>query len=251
MSTSKTEVDGAFARASALVVGVGGLGCPAALALVRAGVGRVVLADDDRVEASNLHRQILFSELDIGLDKLDAAKRTLLARGGSARGVELVRSRLLPENALELARSVDIVVEGADNFATKFLAADAAFLAGRPVVHGAAIRWHGTAWLVGPSGQPCYRCLFEDIPAGAQANCAVAGVMGPVVGFVGALMADLALRELARDATARGRVASYDGKRDVLRTTEIRPRPACPLCGDGRIRDLDESRYFDGLSACI
>jgi adenylyltransferase/sulfurtransferase len=236
-----------LADKSALIVGVGGLGCPAALALVRAGVGRVVLADDDLVEAANLHRQILFDERDVGRSKLDAARETLLGRGATDRGVELYRGRLLPDTARELVRSVDVVVEGSDNFATKFLAADASFLERRAVVHGAAIRWQGTAWLVPPGGAPCYRCLFEDVPAGAQLGCSEAGVMGPVVGFVGALMADLALRFLVGDESAAGSITSYDGKRDRLRATSVPARPDCPLCGQRLIADLIETRYVSGL----
>jgi len=246
MSTFRTDAT-LLATKSALVVGVGGLGCPAALALVRAGVGRVVLCDDDLVEPGNLHRQILYDVRAVGEHKLDAAKRTLLARGGTDQGVVLHRGRLLPESARELVRSVDVVVEGSDNFATKFLAADACFLEGRAVAHGAAIRWHGTAWLVAPSGQPCYRCLFEDVPRGAQQTCAEAGVMGPMVGLVGALLADLALRWLAGEVEATGAIWSYDGKSDRLRSTAVRPRPDCPLCGQRSIDDLTESRYVSGL----
>lgn len=248
MSTFRTDSE-ALARASALVVGVGGLGCPAALALVRAGVGRVVLLDDDHVEEQNLHRQILFGAPDVGRPKLEVAKATLLSRGGTERGIQLVNDRLLPENARELVRSVDVVLEGSDNFATKFLAADACFLEQRPVVHGAAIRWNATAWLVTPRGAPCYRCLFEDVPAGAQAGCSEAGVMGPVVGLAGALMADLALGQLLGESERAGRILSYDGKRDRLRETPVPPRPGCPLCGDRRIEDLARDRYVSGLCA--
>jgi molybdopterin/thiamine biosynthesis adenylyltransferase len=247
MSTFKTERE-ELAKKSALVVGVGGLGCPAALALVRAGVGRVVLADDDPVEAENLHRQILYGLADVGRPKLDAARDTLLRRGGSEAGIELWRGRLLPRAAREMVRGVDVVLEGSDNFATKFLAADACGLERRAVVHGAAIRWRGTAWLVLPAGAPCYRCLFEDVPSGAQQTCAQAGVMGPVVGFVGALMADLALRYLTGDLEAAGRIWSFDGKADRLRAAEVPPRPGCPLCGTRRIAELLESTYVGGLS---
>jgi len=244
MSTFRSEPQALLGK-SALVVGVGGLGCPAALALVRAGVGRVVLCDDDTVELTNLHRQILFGELDIGADKLEAARNTLARRGARPEGLSLVRSRLLPQNARSLVASVDIVVEGADNFATKFLCADACRLAERPVVHGAGIRWQATAWAVSAHGLPCYRCLFEDVPAAAaQPNCAEAGVIAPVVGLCGALMADLALRILTNDSSAFGTLLSYDGKADRLRAVEVRPRQSCPLCGPERtICDIDESRY--------
>ncbi len=235
-----------LAGKSALFVGVGGLGCPAALALTRAGIGRVVLADDDLVDVSNLHRQILYGEDDVGKDKLAAARRTLLRRGGTEQSIELVPTRLLPENARTLVKGVDVVVEGADNFATKFLCADACRLEERPVVHGAAVRWVGTALAVGPRGTPCYRCLFEDVPPGdADERCATAGVMGPVCGLVGALMADLALRVLTSDLSAFGTIHCYDGARDRLRAVDVPARASCPLCGAvPSIADIDESRYL-------
>lgn len=233
-----------------LVVGAGGLGCPALLALSRAGIGRLVLADDDVVEASNLHRQVLFSETDVGCDKLTAAVGAL-RRDGYAGQLDVVRSRFLPENALDLVDSVDLVVEGADNFATKFLAADACRLGGRPVVHGSAVRFRATAWAVGPEGRPCYRCLFEDVPFGqAQANCAEAGILGPVAGLAGALMADLALRIVVGRAAAEGRVHTYDGLTDRLRQVEVAPRRDCPLCGPARsIFGIDETRYTGAICA--
>jgi molybdopterin/thiamine biosynthesis adenylyltransferase len=239
-----------LSRASVLVVGAGGLGCPATLALARAGIGRIVLSDDDVVEASNLHRQILFSDEDIGRDKLDSAERAL-RRAGFGGTVERVRSRFLPDNARTLSANVDVVVEGADNFATKFLAADACRLEGRPVIHGAAVRFRATAWAVGADGAPCYRCLFEDLPReGAQASCAEAGVMGPVVGLAGALMADLALRVLLGRPSVTGRLFTYDGLSDRLRTVEVLPRAGCALCGlRPSISDIEETRYTGAICA--
>lgn len=250
MSTSSPDQSALAARLAqsrVLIVGVGGLGCPAALALAEAGVGRIVLADDDTVDVTNLHRQILFSEQDVGRDKLEAARDALARlRGGTSAHVELVRSRFVPENARALVRSVDVVVEGADNFATKFLTADACRVEEKPVVHASAIRFRATVWAVGPKGRPCYRCLFEDLPAGdAQPNCADAGVMGPVVGFAGALQADLALRVLAATAPDPfGVVHTYDGLTDTLRAVPVLPRSGCNLCGSGRtIIEIDETRY--------
>lgn len=230
--------------ARVLVVGVGGLGCPAALALARAGVGTIGIADDDEVDLTNLHRQILFDEADVGRPKVDAA-RAALARLVPGVRTEAVGSRLLPENAVDLVTDWDVVVEGSDNFPTKFLTADACAIAAVPVVQAAAVRWHGTALAVGRRGRPCYRCLFEDIPHEHAPNCAEAGVLGPVVGVVGALQADLALAVI--DGRPRfGELVSYDGLRDVLRRQRPTRRPSCPLCGDDgpTIRTLDPGRYM-------
>jgi molybdopterin/thiamine biosynthesis adenylyltransferase len=233
-----------------LLIGLGGLGCPAALALVRAGVGELCLCDDDVVDEGNLHRQILYGAGDVGSDKLDAAEAALeSAARRSGTQLTLVRERFLPDNARRLAREVDVVIEGADNFATKFLVADACFLERRPVVHGAGIRWIGTAWSVAAAGRPCYRCLFEDVPTGPQASCDSAGVMGPMLGIVGALMAELALRALC-GRPAHGEVWSLDAKRDSLRKASVQARAGCPLCGAAAsIRDTEESRYLPGTRA--
>ena len=233
------------ARARVLVVGVGGLGCPAAIALARAGVGTLGLADDDEVDVTNLHRQILFTDADVGAHKVDAAMRAL-AGMAPALVVEPHRTRLLPSNAVDLVGRYDVVVEGSDNFATKFLAADACAIAKVPVVHAAAVRWHGTVLAVGRAGGPGYRCLFEDLPGGdAAPNCAEAGVVGPMVGVVGALQADLALALLDGEDVA-GTLVTFDGKTDAFRRRRLAPRATCALCGPasiGKIETIDEARY--------
>jgi adenylyltransferase/sulfurtransferase len=227
-----------------LVVGLGGLGCPAAAILARVPDLELWLCDDDVVDETNLHRQILYRDRDVGRDKLEAAQQALVSAGADPARLVPVRSRLLPENARTLLRQVDLVLEGSDNFATKFLAADAAHLEAKPVVHGAAVRWVGTAWAVSAAGAPCYRCLFEDVPPGAQQGCSEAGVMGPVVGLCGALLADLALRVLGGDASAFGSLYTYDGQRDQLRQVSAARRPACPLCGSSpTIVEIEELRY--------
>jgi molybdopterin/thiamine biosynthesis adenylyltransferase len=221
----------------ALVVGVGGIGCPCALALARAGVA-LRLCDDDVVDESNLHRQILYGETSVGKPKLDEAARALRAMG--AKDVELVRTRFLPDRARELVEGCDVVVEGADNFPTKFLVADACALARVPVVHAAAVRLHGTVLAVAALGRPCYRCVFEDLPGDAP-TCETAGVLGPMVGVIGALQADLAL-SLLEGKDVGGSFVSYDAGRDFLRRTRVHARADCALC-TGQIDDLDERRY--------
>jgi molybdopterin/thiamine biosynthesis adenylyltransferase len=221
-----------------------------AIALARAGVGVLGIADDDQVDVSNLHRQILFTDADVGRPKAPAAAAALLrVAPGTGTRVEVHETRLLPPNAVELASRYDIVVEGSDNFATKFLTADACALAARPVVHGAAVRWHGTALAVGPGGRPCYRCLFEDIPLVDAPNCAEAGVVGPVVGVVGAAQADLALSLIAGQAVT-GELFTFDGKTLASRRRRVARRSSCPLCGDDvRVRSIEAKRYVDGMGA--
>jgi molybdopterin/thiamine biosynthesis adenylyltransferase len=192
----------------------------------------------------------LFSAADVGRDKLEVAAEAL-ARLAPGTRVELLRTRFLPDNARSLARRADVVVEGADNFATKFLAADACRLEHRPVVHGAGIRWRATALSVAAEGRPCYRCLFEDVPpAQAGQNCDEAGVMGPVVGLAGALMADLALDVLLGQADRYAQIHSYDARRDQLRSIPIARRRDCALCGvQPSINDTHEQRYVPKVCA--
>jgi len=232
-------------KARVLLVGVGGLGCPAAIVLARGGVGSIAIADDDLVEESNLHRQILFDESDVGAPKAETAATALMrfAAAPSFRAFA-TGSRLLPYNAIQLVQSVDVVVEGSDNFATKFLVADACAIARVPVVHAAAVRWSGTALAVGPRGAPCYRCLFEDIPREEAPNCADAGVVGPMVGVVGALQADLALSLIDGDPV-EGTLVTYDGLTDTLRRRTIPSRDDCALCGrTPSIDRIDGARYI-------
>lgn len=227
---------------NALVVGIGGLGCPAAIALARAGVGTIGIADDDLVDVTNLHRQILFDDADVGRPKVQAAARKLSVIAPAVR-IVAHETRLLPHNAIDLVAAYDVVVEGSDNFATKFLAADAAAIARRPIVHGAAVRWHGTALAVGPGGGPCYRCLFEDVPRENAPNCAEAGVVGPMVGVVGAVQADLAL-SILRGEDVLGTLFTFDGKTLTSRRRRIPSRPGCPLCGAAKdITTIDGARY--------
>ncbi|MFO0762815.1 MAG: HesA/MoeB/ThiF family protein [Byssovorax sp.] len=234
-----------------LLVGAGGIGAPAALALGAAGLRSLAVVDDDRVELSNLHRQILFTDRDIGRPKLDAFAEAL-ARRFSGLSITLVPGRVRPENAASLVSRARVVLDATDNFATRFLLADACHLAGVPVVHAAAVRWRATVIAAGSEGRPCYRCLFEDLPEGPAPDCASAGVVGPVCGVAGALAADRALRILAGDRAALGKIATYDGLTDRLREVGVRARPGCPLCGAARsIHDLSASRYLAAACASL
>jgi molybdopterin/thiamine biosynthesis adenylyltransferase len=220
-----------LADQTALIVGMGGLGCPTALALARAGVGRLILIDEDEVEVENLHRQILYQNTDVGRPKVEKAALSLVSDPENRSEVDARKVRFVPENAESLVKDADVVVEGSDNFATKFLACDAARLLEKPVVHGAAIRWHGTALLTCPEGRPCYRCLFEDLlPDHLAPSCSTAGVVGPIVGIIGALMADLALDALEGSFDRTGHILSVDAKRMTFRETPIYPRKSCPTC---------------------
>lgn len=249
-------------EARILLVGMGGIGCPAALVLAHAGVGRVGLCDDDEVERTNLHRQILFADADVGTLKTDAALRALTGVAESGAGLgparlgppagpayRVHRSRLLPENAVATVAEYDVVLEGSDNFATKFMTADACAIARVPVVHASAVRWVGTAMAVGPGGGPCYRCLFEDVPAGDAPNCSEAGVMGPVVGVVAAAAADLALA-IADGAPSFGELVTFDGRPGNLRRRTVARRADCALCGYApRIRGIEPRAYVSPACA--
>jgi molybdopterin/thiamine biosynthesis adenylyltransferase len=229
-------------RKRALLVGVGGLGCPAALALARSGIGGIGLCDDDTVEPTNLHRQILFGAADLGVAKLEAAARALREIRADL-PVYAHPMRLLPDNALALVGEYDVVLEGSDNFATKFLAADACALAGVPIVHASAVRWVGTALAVSARARPCYRCLFEDVPTGDAPNCAEAGVMGPVAGIIAAAQVDLALAFIDGDPVG-GQLVTFDGWTKVFRRRTLVGRDDCTLCGrTPRIQNIEPLAY--------
>lgn len=226
-----TEPFEVFSDRRVLVVGVGGLGCASLAALAPYPVGRWVLVDEDEVDETNLHRQVLYGDADVGRSKLDAAHDALVARGVHSSRIELRSGRVLPDNARSWFAGVDLVLEGADNYATKFLVADACHLERIPVVHGAAVGWNATVFAVPAIGQPCYRCLFEDLPTGPAGNCDSVGVLGPVVGAAGALMADQALRCLSGQQIG-GVLHTLDGKSARLRAIEVSARGTCALCGN-------------------
>ncbi len=231
-----------------LVIGAGGLATPVLSILARSVDAAVTLVDDDVVDETNLHRQLLYRDEDVGRAKLDAARERVreVARGaGRALEVRTIEGRFTPECALRLAREHDLVFEGADNLATKFLAADAAHLAGRPIVQAGVVRWAGWALATSPrGGGACLRCVFEDVPTDRVETCASAGVVGSVVGVVGALAAALTVRALLGDPAVGGTLHHHDALAGTLRRRHARPRPDCPLCGArASIRAIDETRY--------
>jgi adenylyltransferase/sulfurtransferase len=213
--------------------------------LARSDVGHLTIVDDDLVDPSNLHRQTLYTDADLGQPKTQRAAETVrkLAPELSIRTVE---GRFVPDTAQGLLREHDLVVEGADNLATKFLVADAAHLAGIPAVQAGAVRWSGWAFCALP-GAACLRCLFEDIPRDRVETCAEAGVVGPVVGVLGALQAAFAFRLVAGERPA-GELWHYEALRGALRKTEVRRRGECSLCS-GEIQDLRQERYSAACAA--
>jgi len=208
-----------------VLLGLGGLGCPAALALFEEAPGlQLVLVDDDRVERSNLSRQILFRERDIGRLKVEAARERL---GGLSRAVP---ERFTAETAQRLLAGADVLLDGTDNFATRFLANDAACAQGIPLVHGAVLGWSGQLLTVLPGG-PCLRCLFEEPPPpGALPTCAEAGVASALCGVIGVAMARAALAVLS--GTPRpGLLRQLDGRSGRERLLQLRRDRACDACG--------------------
>ncbi|MHB8873390.1 MAG: HesA/MoeB/ThiF family protein [Myxococcaceae bacterium] len=216
------------ADSNALVVGAGGLGCPASLALARAGVRRLTLADPDRVDETNLHRQLWHRASDVGRPKVESAADRLRA---AFPGLTVAT---LPEavgaaNALELFRRHDLVIDATDGDAIKFLLSDAAVLTQVPLVYGGALRMKGQAMRIARGG-PCLRCLFEGPPPpGSAPTCAEAGVLGSLAGAVGALQAVLALAPRP-EVSGEERLLVLDGTDFSLRAVPVRRAPDCRAC---------------------
>jgi molybdopterin/thiamine biosynthesis adenylyltransferase/rhodanese-related sulfurtransferase len=214
-------------------IGAGGLGSPASLYLAAAGVGTLGLVDDDVVDASNLQRQVVHATDRIGVAKVDSAARTL---GGLNPDVKVVghRTRLTADNALELLAGYDVIIDGADNFATRYLVNDVALRLGKPVVHASVFRFEGQLTVFPAGGRPCYRCLYpEPPPPGAAPSCQEAGVLGVLPGVLGVLQATEALKLLLGMPTIAGRLLVWDAVRSRFRELTLRRDPRCPTCGDG------------------
>lgn len=221
-------------QASALVVGVGGLGSASSYYLALAGLGRLGLVDGDVVDISNLQRQVIHSTPDLGKAKVESAAAKLSQFFPGLR-IDLHRVRLTRENALEILSRYDVIVDACDNFATRYLLNDACYLLGKPLSYGAVLRFEGQLSLFFPGSGPCLRCLFpQPPPPGSVPTCAEAGVLGPVPGLVGCLQAlDVARYLAGRGETYRGRLLLYDARGGTWDEVVLVRDPRCPACGEG------------------
>jgi sulfur-carrier protein adenylyltransferase/sulfurtransferase len=236
-------------RARVLTIGTGGLGAPLGLYLAAAGVGHLGLVDFDVVDSSNLQRQVTFTTADVGKPKSEAAKARLSALNPA---IEIVsyETRLTSDNALELFRDYDIIVDGTDNFPTRFLVNDACVLLGKPNVYGSIFRFEGQATVFGYPGGPCYRCLYpEPPPPGLVPSCAEGGVLGVLPGIVGSIQAMETIKLiLGTGEPLVGRLLLFDALAMRFRELKLKKNPDCALCGEHRtITKLIDYEEFCGI----
>ncbi len=216
-----------------LIVGAGGLGSPAALYLTAAGVGTIGIVDFDVVDATNLQRQILHNMDRVGQSKVESARETLAALNPDVK-IVTYNERLSSENVLQIFSDYDVVVDGGDNFPTRYLVNDAALHLRIPVVHGSIFRFEGQVTVFEPYNGPCYRCQYPEPPPPELApSCAEAGVLGVLPGVIGSLQAMETLKILLGIGdTLSGRLLTYDGMNQEFRTLRVRRDPTCPACSD-------------------
>ena len=249
----KAEGQRRIKAARVLCIGAGGLGSPAALYLAAAGVGTIGLVDFDRVDISNLQRQVLYGTDDVGRQKLEAATERI--RDANPH-VEIVphECRFTSENAEEVIAPYDVVVDGSDNFPTRYLSNDVCVFARKPNIYGSVFRFEGQASLFAPHlGGPCYRCLFpEPPPPGAAPSCAEAGVLGVLPGIIGLVQATEALKLITGiGETLLGRLMHFDALKMKFREFQLRRDPECPVCGENPtiFHPIDYERFCDARSA--
>jgi len=235
--------------ARVLCVGAGGLGSPAAMYLAAAGIGTLGIVDDDAVDASNLQRQILHDSAGLGRPKVESARDRLKAINPNV-SVEMHHVRLTSENALDILDRYDVVLDGADNFPTRYLVNDACVLLGKPNAFGAIFRFEGQASVFATKSGPCYRCIYpEPPPPGLVPSCAEAGVFGVLPGIVGTIQATETIKlVLGVGETLAGRLLVYDAMRMAFRELKVPKDPECPVCGPTpTIRELIDYEAFCGL----
>ncbi|HYF79973.1 MAG TPA: ThiF family adenylyltransferase [Symbiobacteriaceae bacterium] len=237
-----------LAGKSALIIGAGGLGSPAAYQLAAAGVGRIGLCDADRVDLSNLQRQVLHFTDDVGRLKVESGAAKLRALNPVVQ-VDEHRERLTAANALELFARYDLVLDCSDNFATRYLVNDACVLLGRPQVHGSIYRFDGQLTVFQPGEGPCYRCVYPQPPApGSVPSCAQAGVIGVLPGLIGSAMAMEAIKLLSGQGEPLvGRLLIYNSLDMEFAEVRIQRDAACPICGEApTIHELIDYEAFCG-----
>ncbi len=219
-------------KAKVVVLGAGGLGSPAALYLAAAGVGELGIVDNDEVDLSNLQRQVLHHTTDIGRPKIDSASEKLSAINPDIK-IKTYKTFVNSTNIMDIISDYDIIVDGTDNFPTRFLVNDAAVMAKKPLVHGAILRFDGQAFTVLPHEGPCYRCIFrEPPPPGSVPNCSQAGILGAVAGIIGTIQATEVLKLIIdKGKVLSGRLLILDALDMTFRETRIRKDPDCPICG--------------------
>jgi adenylyltransferase/sulfurtransferase len=219
--------------ASVLLIGAGGLGSPLGLYLAAAGIGRIGLVDFDVVDFSNLQRQVLHGTPDVGRPKLQSAKERLQAINPEVK-LDLYETRLTSANALEIFQPYDIIIDGTDNFPTRYLVNDACVLLHKPNVYGSIFRFDGQASVFAPPAGPCYRCLYpEPPPPGEVPSCAEGGVLGILPGLVGCVQATEAVKLiLGKGSPLIGRLLLYDALQMSFQEFKVRRNPKCPMCGD-------------------
>jgi molybdopterin/thiamine biosynthesis adenylyltransferase/rhodanese-related sulfurtransferase len=234
---------------SVLLIGAGGLGSPLGLYLAAAGVGRMGLVDFDVVDFSNLQRQIMHGTPDVGRPKLHSARDRLAAINPEVR-LDLYETHLTSANAFDILRPYDVVIDGTDNFATRYLVNDACVLLKKPNVYGSIFRFDGQASVFHPPAGPCYRCLYpEPPPPGEVPSCAEGGVLGILPGLIGCIQATEAVKLiLGRGAPLIGRLLLYDALAMRFQEFKVRRNPNCPLCGDHpTIAGLIDYEQFCGM----
>jgi len=239
----------ALLNARVLMIGAGGLGSPAALYLAAAGVGTIGIVDFDTVDLSNLQRQILHRTRTVGMLKVDSAEQTIHDINPDVNVVKHAIA-LRSDNAFEVFKDYDIIVDGTDNFPTRYLTNDAAVMTGKTVVHGSIFQFDGQVTVFKPFDGPCYRCLFPSPPPpGAVPNCAEAGVLGVLPGIVGSIQAVEAIKLIiGQGEPLIGRLLIFDALAMEFSEVKIRRDPACPVCGDNpTIHELIDYEQFCGL----
>ena len=235
--------------ASVLCVGAGGLGAPVLLYLAAAGIGRIGIVDFDVVDLSNLQRQVVHGTADIGRTKLESARDAVKAINPHVE-VELHSTALTSQNALELFAPYDVIIDGTDNFPTRYLVNDACVLLGKPNAYGSIFRFEGQASVFATKGGPCYRCLYpEPPPPGLVPSCAEGGVLGVLPGIIGVIQATEAIKiVLGAGEPLVGRFLIYDALRMKFRELKLRRDPECPVCGDNpTVTTLIDYEQFCGL----